>query len=222
MTAGRLIAFDLDGTLVDSRRDLADSANQLVQELGGQPLEQDAVVGMVGEGAALLVRRALAAAGLPDDPAALPRFLQIYDERLLAWTRPYPGIVDVVQNARRRARVAVLTNKPLHHTGRLLAGLGLDSLFDEVVGGDGPHGRKPSPAGLLALMATGAATPRTTLMIGDSLVDLETAQAAGTACCLVAWGFGFARIPQERLPPAAWVAHDAAALASRIASFSDL
>ncbi len=96
----RLIAFDLDGTLIDSRRDLADSANQLIEELGGQPLTEEQIGGMVGEGAALLVRRALMAAGRGERAHALERFLEIYDERLLNHTRVYDGVADVV---RRRA-----------------------------------------------------------------------------------------------------------------------
>lgn len=222
--AGRLIVFDLDGTLVDSRQDLADSANQLVTERGGRPLTQDAVVAMVGEGASVLVRRALAGAELPDDPAALGRFLEIYDERLLRSTRLYPGMVELVESARRHARVAVLTNKPLRHTERLLDGLHVRRLFDSVAGGDGPYARKPSPDGLRALMAEAGAPEQRTLLVGDSMVDYDTALNAGVACCLVSWGFGFARIPQDTLPPTTWVVHDAAALASRIESLltSDL
>jgi len=96
----RLIAFDLDGTLIDSRRDLADSANQLIAELGGEPLTEQAVGRMVGDGARVLVERALAAAKLVDPGEALPRFLQIYDTRLLNHTRPYPGVEEAIAVAR--------------------------------------------------------------------------------------------------------------------------
>ena len=122
---GRLIAFDLDGTLIDSSRDLADSVNDLLVELGAAPLPHDAITKMVGEGAKVLVRRALAAARLPDTPDAMARFLAIYDTRLLNHTRPYDGIADVVRAAREHARVAVLTNKPLEPSEKVLAGLGL-------------------------------------------------------------------------------------------------
>jgi phosphoglycolate phosphatase len=215
----RLVAFDLDGTLVDSRRDLAESANQMVVELGGRPLAQETVVGMVGEGASVLVRRALSAAELPDSPAALGRFLEIYDARLLQSTVVYPGVREVVESARRAARTAVLTNKPLRHTERLLEGLGIRPLFDDVVGGDGPHPRKPSPDGLRALIAAAGATQETTLLVGDSLVDYETARNAGTQCCLVAWGFGFSRIPPGTLASDQQVGSDAADLAAIIERF---
>jgi len=219
-TPSTLVVFDLDGTLVDSSRDLAESANQLVVERGGQPLSQEAVVGMVGEGAALLVQRALNAARLPPAVEALARFLEIYDARLLNHTVLYPGILEAVDAARAAGHVAVLTNKPRHHTLRLLEGLGVRHLFADVVGGDGEHPRKPNPRGLLALMQTAGAEPPSTLMVGDSFVDLETAHNGGAPCCLVSWGFGYPRIPRETLPAAQWIVKDAAALARVIGRFA--
>ena len=186
----RLIAFDLDGTLIDSSRDLADSVNALLIELGGTPLPHDGIARFVGEGARVLVRRSLAAAGLPETPTALTRFLAIYDTKLLNHTRAYDGIADVLRSARRDASVAVLTNKPLDPSEKILAGLGLRDLFDEVIGGDGVFARKPDPGGLRALMARAGATPARTLMVGDSRIDYETAVNASAQCCLVAYGFG--------------------------------
>lgn len=220
----RLIAFDLDGTLVDSRRDLAESANQLITELGGVPLPEDAIVGMVGEGAALLVRRALAAAGLGDAPgalsAALARFLEIYDGRLLRHTRPYEGIAEAVRAARRHARVAVLTNKPVGASDHILEGLGLRDLFDEVVGGDGPLPRKPDPASLVALMERAGATAPNTLLVGDSVIDHQTARRASSRCCLAAYGFGYATFPVEQLTGDEWVAADPLELVAIIERFA--
>jgi len=188
----RLVVFDLDGTLIDSRRDLAESVNALVVERGGRELPLDTVTAMVGEGAALLVRRALMAAGLePDVESALPRFLEIYDERLLLHTQPYPGTREMLEAVRLGARLAVLTNKPQHHTERVLRGLHLDAHFSDVVGGDTPHGRKPDPAGLRYLIAQADGEVSTTTMIGDSAIDLRTARAAGVRVCLVRYGFGF-------------------------------
>ena len=188
----RLFVFDLDGTLIDSRRDLAESVNALIVERGGRELPLDTVTAMVGEGAALLVKRALAAAGLePDVDSALPRFLELYDERLLAHTQPYPGTREMLDAMRLRGRLAILTNKPQHHTERVLAGLHLDEYFDDVIGGDTGHGRKPEPAGLRYLIAQSRGSADTTTMIGDSIVDLRTARAAGVRVCLVRYGFGF-------------------------------
>ena len=188
----RLVVFDLDGTLIDSRRDLAESVNALVVERGGRELPLDTVTAMVGEGAALLVRRALTTAGLePDVESALPRFLEIYDERLLLHTQPYPGTREMLEAVRLEARLAVLTNKPQHHTERVLRGLQLDGYFSDVVGGDTAHGRKPDPAGLRHLIAQADGSISATTMIGDSAIDLRTARAAGVRVCLVRYGFGF-------------------------------
>jgi phosphoglycolate phosphatase len=187
----RLIAFDLDGTLIDSRRDLADSANQLIEEFGGQPLTEDQIGGMVGEGAGLLVRRAMRAAGRGERAHALERFLEIYDQRLLNHTRLYDGLDDVIRRARAQARLTVLTNKPIAPTERILAALGVRDAFQDVVGGDGPHPRKPDPAALHAMMTSAGADVRDTLLVGDSAIDLETARRAGVRCCLVSYGFGF-------------------------------
>jgi phosphoglycolate phosphatase len=188
----QLIVFDLDGTLVDSRRDLANAANALITELGGAPLAEATVAAMVGEGAAVLVRRALATTGLdPETAGALTRFLDLYDERLLEHTRPYDGIIEVLQSLRGRVPLAVLTNKPQAATDRLLAGLRLAPYFRDVIGGDTPLGRKPGPAGLLELARRARVSPSETVLVGDSPIDLETARAAGCGVVVVRYGFGF-------------------------------
>ena len=193
----RLVVFDLDGTLVDSRTDLANATNALIVELGGATLPDSRIVEMVGEGAGLLVRRALTAAGLdPGTPGALERFLLLYDERLLEHTRPYDGVLDALEWLFTRAPLAVLTNKPGGATRRILAGLGLARYFREVIGGDSPFGRKPDPAALLHLARAREVEPRETLMVGDSAVDLQTARRAGTRVCLARYGFGY-RIPDS-------------------------
>jgi phosphoglycolate phosphatase len=152
----------------------------------------DAVARMVGEGAALLVRRALTAAGLdPESPGALPRFLELYDDRLLAHTRLYDGTRDAIETLAADAPLAVLTNKPARATLSILDGLGVTRFFRWIVGGDGPWPRKPDPAALQALMSRAGAGPRQTVMIGDSAIDLATARAAGTRVCMARYGFGF-------------------------------
>ena len=216
----RLIAFDLDGTLIDSRRDLAESANDLVIQLGGAPLPEDDIVRMVGEGAAMLVRRALAAAGVGEPADAVTRFLEFYEKRLLNHTRPYPGIVDAVREAREHARVVVLTNKPTRPSEQILSGLGMLDLFDDVVGGDGPLPRKPDPAALVALMDTAGADTSTTLMVGDSPIDYLTAVNAHVPYCLLSFGFGFNNFKPEHALDMDWVAGDPAALTDRIRSFA--
>lgn len=188
-----LIVFDLDGTLIDSRKDLADSTNAMLVSFGASPLPTDRVAAMVGEGAAVLVRRALTAAGLdPETPDALDRFLTCYDERLLIHTRPYDGVPETLARLRAVSPLAVLTNKPARATARILEGLRLDAYFGWVLGGDTQYGRKPNPEGLHHLMAAARATVSTTVLVGDSRIDLETARRAGVRICLARYGFGFA------------------------------
>ena len=187
-----LFVFDLDGTLIDSRRDLADAANALIVEGGGQPLPVDAITAMVGEGAPLLVRRALQAAGLETDVgSALARFLELYDERLLVHTRLYDGTREALEALAPRATLAILTNKPQRPTERILEGLAIAPFFRWTIGGDTDHGRKPDPAGLNYLISSAGAGAAETVMVGDSAIDLRTARAAGTRICLVRYGFGF-------------------------------
>lgn len=188
----QLVVFDLDGTLVDSSQDLAAATNALLSELGAGTLPPEVIVGFVGEGAAVLVRRALERSGLdPDTPRALDRFLVHYDARLLDSTKPYPRTVETVTVLRTRYRLAVLTNKPERPTLQILRGLDMDGLFTDVMGGDSAHGRKPDPAGLLDLIARAGVTPAQTVLVGDSPVDLATARRAGTRICLARYGFGY-------------------------------
>ncbi|MEO6213620.1 MAG: HAD-IA family hydrolase [Vicinamibacterales bacterium] len=188
----RLVVFDLDGTLVDSQQDLANAGNALVVELGGSALRDEEVVAMVGEGAAVLVRRLLAAARLdPEQPGALARFLELYDQRLTENTIPYEGIEEVLRTLRQRVPLAVLTNKPQGVTNRLLGALDLARHFAQVIGGDTPLGRKPDPAGLLRLCTDAGVHPAETVLVGDSPIDLETARRAGTAILIASYGFGY-------------------------------
>ncbi len=196
-----ILVFDLDGTLIDSVGDLASSASELATSLGGRPLGRAEVADMVGEGAGLLVRRALTAAGVnPETPGALSRFLEIYERRLLETTVPYDGVEDALLMASRRCRLAVLTNKPLEPSQRILEALGLSSYFATVIGGDSPHGRKPDPSGLRAL--TGSAPDA--LLVGDSPIDWQTAAAAGCSFAWARYGFGAARF-DDRVPETEYV-----------------
>jgi phosphoglycolate phosphatase len=149
---------------------------------------------MVGDGARQLVERALEAAGVSTDvPAALARFLGIYSERLFVHTRPYPGLSDAVRALSQEARLAVLTNKPEGLTRRLLEGFGLSDSFQSVIGGDSAFPRKPDPAGLLHLIREAGVTAEATIMVGDSMIDVETARAAGAVACVAMYGFGHLR-----------------------------
>lgn len=197
-----LIAFDLDGTLIDSSRDLAEAASELVESYGGRSLAVSEVVGMIGEGAAMLVRRALDCAGLdPDTPDALARFLGIYDRRLMGHTATYAGTAEVLALLLRHGPLAVVTNKPTGPSVRLLEGLGLAGFFSAVVGGDGPLPRKPSPDGLAAVARDWDAGPlASAVLVGDSPTDWTTAVAAGCRFVFARYGFGAVQFGSR--PPA--------------------
>ncbi len=194
-----LVVFDLDGTLVDSREDLAQATNRLLVEHGGRPLDLEVVVRMVGEGVEKLVGRAFAAAGLPVPSDGVARFLALYGGCLLVHTRPYAGVPEALEELSRMARLAVLTNKPRQFSETILRGLGLAASIATVLGGDGPHARKPAPDGLLRLVADFDVAIDQTLLVGDSAIDLKTARAAGTAIALARYGFGFRSVPHDQL-----------------------
>ena len=184
-----ILVFDLDGTLIDSSRDLAESIGELLESYGVEPLPLSEVVAMVGEGAPILVSRALTRAGLrPGADDALARFLAIYDRRLMDHTVSYPGIIESLATATRRGPLAVLTNKPLGPTIGILEALGLRGFFRRVIGGDSDYGRKPDPSGLLALQAL--APGDRLVMIGDSPTDWKVAVNGQCPFVFARFGFG--------------------------------
>jgi phosphoglycolate phosphatase len=197
----RLYVFDLDGTLVDSRRDIAGAANTLLGAYGGEPIPEERIGRMVGEGAAMLVARAFAAAGITPPADALERYLSIYSGHLLDHTRVYPGVPAMLAALGERATLGVLTNKPQASTRRILDGLDLSRYFsdDAIVGGDGAHPRKPDPRGLRYLASAAAISLEDTLLVGDSVIDCRTARAAPVTMCLARYGFGCDGFPLEEL-----------------------
>lgn len=183
------VAFDLDGTLLDTRADLAASLNHVLRVLGRPALPPERVFAYVGEGARRLVELALG----EDDRALVDRgvavFMEHYGTHLLDATRPYPGMAAVLADlAGRGVALSVLSNKPESLSRTILEGLGLVRCFVGIVGGDSLPTRKPDPAGLHHLRGlTGTAAART-LLVGDSGIDVRTARAAGAGFCGVAWG----------------------------------
>jgi phosphoglycolate phosphatase len=183
----RAAIYDLDGTLVDSRGDLADSVNAMLGTLGLPPRPDETIWTFIGEGADRLVRRSLGPQEEHRFPEALETWRAQYARRLLIKTRPYPGVAGLLRSAP-DAR-GVLTNKPGGFAREILQGLGMLGAFRAVVGGDEAP-RKPAPEGLLALCEALGAAPREALLVGDSTVDVATARAAGVRICAVTWGLG--------------------------------
>jgi phosphoglycolate phosphatase len=194
-----IIALDLDGTLIDSARDLSDSIGELLEGYGVAPLPMSDVLGMVGEGAPMLVRRALERANIAPPPdEAIARYVAIYGRRLTNHTRPYEGTAESLALLLRRGPLAVLTNKPLGPSIGILEALGLRGFFSRIIGGDSEYGRKPDPKGLLALQAL--APGDRLVMVGDSPADWKTAASAGVPFVWARYGFGASRFGSE--PPA--------------------
>lgn len=184
-----ILVFDLDGTLIDSARDIADSVSEMIQSYGAPAVPLSEVVTMVGEGAPMLVRRALKRSGLDPSPQeALRRYMAIYDRRLMNHTAPYDGVIETLALAVRRGPLAVLTNKPLGPSIGILEALGLRGFFTKVIGGDSEFGRKPDPGGLLSLQAL--APGDQLVMIGDSPADWKAAEAASVPFVFARYGFG--------------------------------
>ncbi len=185
-----LLVFDLDGTLVDSTLDLANAVNATRVHLGMEPLPVPTVASYVGNGAPVLIRKAIG----PDADAetldmALTYFLSWYRDHILDNTLPYEGVLDGLEQARLAGhKMAVLTNKPERFSRTLLAGLGMDRYFFRIYGGNTFPEKKPNPFGLHKLMEEASIPPENTWMIGDSSVDILTARNAGVRCVGVTYG----------------------------------
>jgi len=185
-----LLVFDLDGTLVDSQRDLADAVNATRAWMGLEPLPPVTVAQYVGNGAPVLVQRALPDAGQEDWSRGLKYFLEYYRDHMLDSTVLYPGVREALDQLHaERIPLAVLTNKPIRFSLQMLEGLGIDLHFFRVYGGNSFPEKKPDPTGLNALVVESGADRARTIMVGDSAVDVDTARNAGVQACGVRWGF---------------------------------
>jgi phosphoglycolate phosphatase len=186
----RLLIFDLDGTLIDSKLDLANSVNATLEHMGRAPLPHETIYRYVGDGAAMLVKRALG--GEVSDQEAdrgLAYFLSYYRLHMLDHTVMYPGVRDGLELLKGRS-MAILTNKPVRFSRDILAGLGIAPYFHTVYGGNSFDKKKPDPVGVRALLRALPAGPAEAMMVGDSRVDVQTARNSGIWACGVSYGLG--------------------------------
>lgn len=201
-----VLLFDLDGTLIDSAPDLGAAIDDVLAEHGGAPLSGADVRAFIGDGAAMLVRRAFAARGLGEKPGALPRFRERYDARCLERTRPYAGMPELLERlAAQGRRAAVVTNKPTPFAEKILAGLGLSARLAAVVGPELAAAKKPDPAHVRAALERLGAAPEDAVMIGDGPTDMAAGRLAGCATIACLWGYR-GRSELEREQPTAWAA----------------
>jgi phosphoglycolate phosphatase len=192
----KLLIFDLDGTLIDSRLDLVHSVNAALRHLGRPELADDLIASYVGDGAPTLIRRTL---GADANDEALVRqgleyFLTYYREHKLDHTRVYDGVKEAliaVRNSRngQPRKMAVLSNKPVVPLRGIVEALGLGEFFVKVYGGNSFATKKPDPEGAQTIMRETGTTPEETLLIGDSGIDIATGRNAGLWTCGVTYGF---------------------------------
>jgi len=191
----RLLIFDLDGTLIDSRLDLIHSVNAMMRYLNRPELPGDVVASYVGDGAPMLVQRAL---GDPQDEEVLRRgldyFLAYYREHKLDHTHVYDGVKEALAAIRDSANglprsMAVLSNKPVNPSRAIVEALGLGEFFASVYGGNSFPTKKPDPEGAQTILKQASAKPEEALIVGDSSIDITTGRNAGMWTCGVTYGF---------------------------------
>ncbi len=188
--AYKLLVFDLDGTIADTRTDLANAVNHSLRGLGRQELSTDKIGEFVGDGLQKLMTRVLDATGGTAQQLenSIESFNSYYKEHLVDNTTLYPGVIETLKSIQGQ-QLAVLTNKPRHYSIPILEHLGVNSFFQEVYGGDSFPVKKPDPFTLLEVIKKHGVEKNETLMVGDSIIDVSTARAAGVLVCAVSYGF---------------------------------
>src|SRR5580698_6494270 len=186
-----LLIFDLDGTLIDSRLDLVNSVNATRAQAGRGPLPDEQIFSFVGNGAPILIQRAMGPDSTDEQVAhALKFFLDYYGRHALEHTILYPGVRESLDRLHRAgATLAILTNKPVIISRRIMAGLGLAGHFFQIYGGNSFEHKKPHRIGIDTLRTESETRAEDTWMVGDSYVDVQTARNAGVASCGVTYGF---------------------------------
>ncbi|MEM7170893.1 MAG: phosphoglycolate phosphatase [Pseudomonadota bacterium] len=210
MTEHLVLLCDLDGTLVDSAIDIANTLNALLQEQKRPLLSKEEISNMVGDGVAKLVERGFRATGscpqgdsLADQVA---RFAELYGPRMTEFSRPYPGAIAALTSLKQQGwRLAVCTNKPEAASRQMLTDLKMIQLFETITGGDSVGVKKPDPNHLLQTLNKMAASPGEAIMLGDSQIDAKAAKRAGLPFILVT--FGYARVPLSQIESTKTISH---------------
>lgn len=208
--AGAVIAFDLDGTLVDTAPDLIGTLNFLLAEEGVAPFPLDQARPFIGKGARWLIERGFAEAGAPLAPERLPglfdRFIARYLDHIADESRPYPGCIEALDTLKGAgAKLCVCTNKLTGLSASLLDALGIADRFEVIVGADAAPAIKPDPRHLAAAVDAVGGEMRRAVLVGDAATDAGAARAAGAGLILVS--FGYTEIPAAELSPDILIHH---------------
>ena len=186
----RAVIFDLDGTLINSKQDLIHSVNAMLHELGRAELAEEIISAYIGHGAPRLVARALGEGCTEEEQQrALEFFLNYYELHKMDTTHAYPGVAETLEKMTSLS-MAVLTNKPVRMSVRILDAMGFSKYFRAIYGGNSFETKKPDPLGAKTVLKELGAEPREALMVGDSDVDVRTARNAGMLAAAVNYGFG--------------------------------
>ncbi len=195
----KLIIFDLDGTLIDSVPDLASAVNHMLETLERETFGEETIRYWVGNGAQILIKRALSGSTEIDEnldetlfEKALTVFLDFYGKHLCTTTRTYDNVPATLRTLKAEGyRLAIVTNKPFEFVGPILEGLRLDDLFELILGGDSLEKKKPDPSPLLHVCETVNVSIDESLMVGDSKNDILAASAAGMQSIGVTYGYNY-------------------------------
>jgi len=210
----QLVIFDLDGTLIDSRLDLVHSVNAALRHIGRPELPEDVIASYVGDGAPVLIQRALGGEAVDDATVrrGLEFFLKYYREHKLDHTTVYPGIAEALATIQHSSngtprKMAVLSNKPVVPSRAIVEALGLGRFFSQIYGGNSFATKKPDPEGARKLLTEYGVEPQQAAIVGDSHVDISTGRNAGMATVGVTYGFAPHTLQDE--PPDVLVDHPA-------------
>ena len=187
MTSFRLLVFDFDGTLVDTKKDIVDSVNRTLTELDLRTLDRDTLSTFIGKGVNHLMIRSLEGTGCDDLSRAIEAFMRHYEAHLMDQTDLFPNCRETLAHFTHKENT-ILSNKPTRFITQILDALEWRAPFSTIIGGDLMPEKKPDPGGLHHILEQHGVRPEDTLMIGDSLVDIETGKRAGVKTCGVTYG----------------------------------
>jgi phosphoglycolate phosphatase len=195
----KLIAFDFDGTLVDTKKDIANSVNLTLDHLKLDTLTDEKIYSFIGNGVRPLLTRALNGANVCSISDAIEIFINYYDDRLLDTSKFYPNCQDALEFYSNKT-LSICSNKPIRFIKKILSELDSLDKFSTIVGGDDPETKKPSPRGLLNILSVHGVLPSEALMVGDNPVDIETGRNAKVTTCAVTYGLSDKKSLEDEQP----------------------